>query len=32
LRKSGQNLDITVMDRSSDDLYEGIVDSKLFAL
>jgi hypothetical protein len=32
LRKSGKNLDITGMDRSSADLCEDIVGSKLFAL
>src|SRR5438034_3056436 len=32
LRKSGKNLDITGMDRSSDHLYENIVSAKLFAL
>jgi len=32
LRKSGKNVEITGMDRSSDDLYENIVSSKLFAV
>ena len=32
MRKIGKNLDITGVDRSSDDPYENIVSSKLFAL
>jgi len=32
LRKSGKNLDIARMDWSSDDMYEDMVSSELFAL